>query len=103
VASSGIAAVLLLGRCTTHFQFKIPINLHEGSTCGISKNSKEADLLCETSLIIVDKITIQHRHAAEAIDRLLRDIKGSDRPFGGVTVVFGGDFQQILPVIVRGS
>jgi primosomal protein N' len=31
VASSGIAAVLLLGRCTTHFQFKIPINLHEGS------------------------------------------------------------------------
>jgi hypothetical protein len=103
VASSGIAAVLLLGGCTTHFRFKIPINLHEGSTCGISKNSMEADLLRQTSLIIVDEITMQHRHAAEAVDRLLQDIKGSNRPFGGVTVVFGGDFQQILPVIVRGS
>ena len=63
----------------------------------------EADLLRQTSLIIVDEITMQHRHAAEAVDRLLQDIKGSNRPFGGVTVVFGGDFQQILPVIVRGS
>jgi hypothetical protein len=24
-------------------------------------------------------------------------------PFGGLTVVFCGDFQQILPVIVKGS
>ena len=24
-------------------------------------------------------------------------------PFGGITVVFGGDFRQILPVIVKGS
>ena len=63
----------------------------------------EADLLHQTSLIIIDKITMQHRYAAEAIDRLLQDIKGSDRLFGGVTVVFGGDFQQILPVIVKGS
>ena len=25
-----------------------------------------------------------------------------DQPFGGVTVVFGGDFQQILPVVQKG-
>ena len=72
-ASSGIAAVLLLGGCTTHFRSKIPINLHEGYSCGISKNSMEADLLHQTSLIIIDEITTQHRHAAEAVDRLLQD------------------------------
>ena len=103
-ASSGITAVLLIGGCTTHFRFRIPINLHEGSSCGISKNLMEADLLHETSLIIIiDEITMQHCHAAEAIDKLLQDIRWSDRPFGGVSVVFGGDFQQILPVIVKGS
>ena len=103
VASLGIAAILLNGGCTTHFRFKIPINLHETSTCSISKNSMEADLLRQTSLIIIDEITMQHRHAAEAIDRLMQDVRGSDKLFAGVTVVFGGDFQQILPVIIKGS
>src|SRR5712671_3993258 len=29
--------------------------------------------------------------------------RSDNRPFGGVPIVFGGDFQQMLPVIVRGS
>jgi hypothetical protein len=29
---------------------------------------------------------------------LLRDIKDVDRPFGGCTVVFVGDMQQLLPI-----
>lgn len=33
----------------------------------------------------------------------MRDITGIDRPFGGKTMIFGGDFQQTLPVIPRGS
>ena len=47
---------------------------------------------------------MQHRFSAEAADRSCRDILNEpDRPFGGITVVFGGDFQQILPVVPRGS
>ena len=42
-------------------------------------------------------------YAIEAVDRSLRDIRSTHRPFGGITVVFGGDFQQTLPVIVKGS
>lgn len=30
-------------------------------------------------------------------------MRNNDNPFGGVTVVFGGDFRQVLPVIVKGS
>jgi hypothetical protein len=103
VASSGIASLLLIGGHTAHFRFKIPINLHEHSNCGIKKNSLEADLLRNTSLIRFDEITMLHCHAVEAINRTLQDIYNSDRIFGGITVVFGGDFQQILPVIVKGS
>jgi PIF1-like helicase len=71
VVSFGIATTLIIRGCTSYFRFKIPINLHEGSTCSISRNSIEAELLHQTRLIIIDEITIQHCHAAEAIDRLL--------------------------------
>ena len=50
-----------------------------------------------------------HRHAFEAVDRMLRDITKAvdlsleNQPFGGKVVVFGGDFRQILPVVIKGS
>lgn len=101
VASSGIAALLLKGGRTAHSMFKIPFgDLRAGSTCNISKESRHADVLRHT---IWDEITMQHRHVAEAVDKTSRDVRNCDRPFGGVTVVFGGDFQQCLPVVVKGS
>ena len=50
-----------------------------------------------------------NRFCFEALDRSLRDImrgsdcRESDKPFGGLVVVFGGDFRQILPVVPKGS
>jgi hypothetical protein len=46
---------------------------------------------------------MQKRYDPETVDRTLQDIRNCDKPFGGITVVFGGDFQQILPVVPRGS
>lgn len=41
-----------------------------------------------------------HRFALEAVDRTLRDVCDNDAlPFGGIPVLLGGDFRQILPVI----
>lgn len=103
VASSGIASLLLQGGRTAHSMFKIPLSLNPESTCPIHKEGKLAALIRNTRLIIWDEITMQHRYAAEAVDRTCRDILDApDRPFGGITVVFGGDFQQILPVVPRG-
>lgn len=45
----------------------------------------------------------------EALHRTLRDIlrlkyeNSADKPFGGLTIVFGGDFRQILPMIQQGT
>jgi len=104
VASSGIAALLMRGGQTAHSMFKIPIDdLSEDSFCCIPKEGLLAGLIRSTVLIIWDEITMQHRHALEAVDKTCRDIRDSGAPFGGITVVIGGDFQQILPVIRRGS
>ncbi len=40
VASSGITSLLLLGGRTTHSRFKIPIDLHNESTCNITQQMK---------------------------------------------------------------
>ena len=100
VAFSGIAA--LLGR-TAHSIFKIPIEIHKTSVCNIRKNSVLGDLIRAADLIIWDEAPMQHHHIAEAVNRTFQDVRGSDALFGGLTVVFGGDFQQILPVIEKGS
>ena len=50
-----------------------------------------------------------YKHAFEALDRSLKDILSCDLcsnlklPFGGISIVFGGGFRQILPVVPNGS
>ncbi|XP_021836944.1 ATP-dependent DNA helicase PIF1-like [Spinacia oleracea] len=107
VASSGIAALLLHSGRTAHSRFSIPIHLNENSCCRITQGSNLAFLIQTARLIIWDEAPMVHRHAFEEVDRTIRDImqtvnpSASDRPFGGKTVVLGGDFRQILPVVPR--
>ena len=51
--------------------------------------------------MIWDEVPMQHKYAADAVDRNLRDLLGKDVPFGGITIVFGGDFCQTLPIIPK--
>jgi ATP-dependent DNA helicase PIF1 len=102
VASTGIAATLI-GGVTAHKRFGIPIKLDHDTVSMITNQSKEADHLRECDLIIWDEATASHRHALELVDRLLQDVMGNDLPFGGKTVVLGGDFRQCLPVVPRAS
>ena len=84
--------------------FKIPLKPDDKSYCSIAKQGQLADLIRATRLIVWDEITMQHQYAAETVDRTCRNLLNTpDCPFGGITVVFGGDFQQILPVVCRGS
>src|SRR6266446_6364904 len=103
VASSGIAALLLKGGRTAHSRFKIPVPCNEATFCTIPKTSHLARLISQTDLVIWDEAPMQHRHIIETVDRSFRDLRDSDKPFGGLTIVFGGDFQQILPVVLKGD
>ena len=102
VASSGIASLLLEGGRTAHSTFKIPLQVNDTSTCTISRRSHTYPLLQQTSIIIWDEVPMQHKYAVDAVDRTIRDLLGKNSPFGGITVLFGGDFRQTLPVIPHG-
>jgi ATP-dependent DNA helicase PIF1 len=110
VASSGIATLLLDGGRTAHSRFKIPVQgLNSTSTCYISRDSELATLLQTATLIVWDEAVMMHRHVFEAVNRSLQDIMVAINPafkflpFSGLVVVFGDDFQQILPVVPRGT
>ena len=104
VASTGLACLLLLGGQTAHSMFKIPIDtLNSTSICSIAKESLRADLLRMAAAVIYDECLMTHRHCFEASDRTFQDLRNCSKPFGGLTMIFGGDFQQILPVMANGS
>ena len=65
----------------------------------ISKQSDLAELLRRVRLIIWDEAPMQHKYNITAVHRTLCDVRENDEFFGGVPIVFGGDFAQILPVV----
>lgn len=87
---------------TAHSRFKIPLELNNSSTCKIPIHGQLAEVLRVCKLIIWDESPMIHRYAFEALDRSLQDVLFSDKPFGGKVVLMGGDFRQILPVIMKG-
>ena len=103
VASSGIAAELLEGGRTAHSKFKIPIPINESSVCSISLQPQDARLIQMPLMIVWDEVMMSSVHHINCVDRSLRDIFKNDKPFGCVTVVFGGDLRQIFPIIHHGN
>ncbi|GFX39486.1 ATP-dependent DNA helicase [Trichonephila clavipes] len=102
VASSGIAATLLDGGRTAHSVFKLPLNIQNNpdAVCNIKKQSSMATVLKRCKIIIWDECTMAHNHSLEALNRILKDIKNSDKLF---LLVLSGDFRQTLPVIPRST
>ena len=66
VASSGIAATILLNGRTVHSIFKIPIQLNEDYICSIKNKSKSGKLFRSCIFIVWDECIMTHNHALEA-------------------------------------
>jgi hypothetical protein len=96
-ATSGLAASLLGHARTAHSTFKIPVNVDEESVCRTTANYKL--WMNSVDCWIWDEVSMAHRWAIDAVDRTLRDVRDHlNKPFGGATVIFCGDMQQLLPV-----
>ena len=44
---------------------------------------------------------MSYKASVKALDRAMRDLRNSNCPMGGCTILFSGDFRHILPVMTR--
>jgi hypothetical protein len=101
VAASALAAMLLTGGRTAHSALHIPIPCNDSSTCNLTRDERIE--LRRVDVIIYDECSMVHADVADTVERSLRDVMGSQQPFGGKCVIFMGDFKQLLPVVRYGK
>ncbi|CAD6447576.1 6887ceac-6bba-4de0-bb21-b25e1afc4bfb-CDS [Sclerotinia trifoliorum] len=100
-APTGLAALPLNGRTTYSFagwkpdSFKISLEklLHPAS---IKKRTIEA--LKRLKVLILEEISMVESQFIERLNLLLQTVKQNTKPFGGIQVIFLGDFYQLPPV-----
>ncbi len=98
-ASTGIAATHMNGM-TIHAWAGIGIK--DALTSSDLQNMKAKkylkDKLENAKVLIIDEISMLHKKQVELVNTVLKFFKDSTLPFGGVQVIFSGDFFQLPPV-----
>jgi ATP-dependent DNA helicase PIF1 len=67
----------------------------------ITKNKNAMQKWYDTDILIVDEVSMMSKKIFELIESLARQLKKHDKPFGGMQVIFTGDFFQLPPVGTR--
>ena len=103
-ASTGIAATHIGGR-TIHSWSGIGIKkeLTSWDVDRIASNEYAAKRIDRTRILIIDEISMLDGRTLSSIERVCREVKRSKEPFGGLQVVFVGDFFQLPPVAREGE
>ncbi|KAA6383298.1 MAG: putative ATP-dependent DNA helicase PIF1 [Streblomastix strix] len=105
-AWTGIAACLLSQGQSSHVLFKLPIRLassKNSSKITQAKNGLLWNQLQLVDVIIWDEASMASKWAIEFIDRKMKEIRKNNKDFGGVLMIFGGDFRQVLPIVKFGG
>ncbi|WP_201529665.1 AAA family ATPase [Psychrobacter frigidicola] len=103
-ASTGIAATHMNGT-TIHSWSGIGIKdeLSERDLTNLSRKQFLADRLKDTQVLIIDEISMLHAKQLNAVNEVLKYVRKSAAPFGGIQVVVAGDFFQLPPIGNRGE
>jgi len=101
-ATTGLAATHLNGT-TIHAWSGIGVgdffDKRQAATIGKSRQ----ELIKKADVLIIDEISMLHDFRLDMVDDVLRFVRGSTEPFGGVQVILCGDFFQLPPVNRSGS
>jgi hypothetical protein len=57
----------------------------------------------ETQVLIIDEISMLHASFIDMLDKVAKHIRRNDKPFGGMQVIFTGDFFQLPPIVKQGN
>lgn len=57
----------------------------------------------DTQVLVIDEISMLHASFVDMLDKLGKHLRRSEKPFGGLQVVFTGDFFQLPPVVREGN
>lgn len=99
-ASTGIAATHIHG-----------MTIHAWSGIGIASYLSPADLdriasrehvvrrIRPAKVLIIDEISMLSKSTLDMVDAVCREVKQSEEAFGGLQVVFVGDFFQLPPIV----
>ncbi|MFP5470676.1 MAG: AAA family ATPase [Bacteroidia bacterium] len=103
-ASTGIAATHLNG-----------MTIHAWSGIGVKEHLTNRDIqnlqekkylqknLEKVRVLIIDEISMLHKTQLDLVDKVLRAFKENDLAFGGIQVIFCGDFFQLPPIGNQGE
>ena len=98
-ASTGIAATHLNGT-TIHSWSGIGVknNISVQDLEKLQKNKRIKSNYKKTKILIIDEISMLHKHQLDMVDTIARYLLNCDQAFGGIQVVLCGDFFQLPPV-----
>lgn len=98
-ASTGIAASHIDGS-TIHSWSGLGIRrgLDKQALEGVKRNMWVGARVRAAQTLVIDEISMLDAVCLNDIDGILKAVHGNDKPFGGIQVVFVGDFFQLPPV-----
>lgn len=105
LAPTGVAAINANGS-TLHSFFQLPFSLYLPGRGFISEENKyfkinnhKKRLIASLSLLVIDEISMVRPDQLDAIDSILRKLRNSSQPFGGIQLLLIGDLRQLPPVV----
>jgi hypothetical protein len=103
-ASTGIAATHL-GGMTIHSWCGIGIKkeLSASDLTALRETKRLTSRVQKTGVLIIDEISMLDAGTLSAVSAALCALRYSEKPFGGIQVVFVGDFFQLPPVVREGE
>ncbi|SDP29825.1 helix-turn-helix domain-containing protein [Desulforhopalus singaporensis] len=100
-APTGVAAINS-GGVTLHSFFQLPFGPFIPGTQSSRQhkfNRKKRDLIRSLDLLVIDEISMVRGDILDSVDDVLRRLRRSSQPFGGVQLLLIGDLNQLPPVV----
>ena len=102
-APTGVAAINA-GGVTLHSFFQLPFgpflgDTDRGSASRYRFSREKTAIIKNLDLLIIDEISMVRADLLDGVDHVLRRLRRSKKPFGGVQLLMIGDLHQLPPVV----